>query len=338
MPIQKITRLDGTAYKVQIRRRGFPSAFRTFSRYSDARAFEERILREQEVRAAYGCNVNLTLAEAIDAYTASDDYASLRSDRSAYHAHWKRRLGDRKLGSLHRAVYQGEAEQLAQAGRSRATVATFMSALGTELKYATRKMAADARALAEFRCCPFSAQSAVRGRALETDEMRRLIAAADGRIVATLGPVGASGAQHGRSQGGAFEATPARRRPPAPSPYPCRRTAMQGVRPPSLSEPGQVEARFSQGPSKSPMPFHLHTPTPRTPEQRAERRDEYERHNGTVLRPVDPDYIEAISVARPELVAAGELALRAVANVYLLAATPARRHRRHKGCFWLHNL
>jgi integrase len=179
MPIQKIARRGGTAYKVQIRRRGFPSAFRTFSRYGDARAFEERILREQEVRAAYGCNVNLTLADVIDAYTASDEYASLRSDRSAYHAHWKRRLGDRKLGSLHRAIYQGEAEQLTQAGRSRATVAVFMSALGTELKYATRKMAADARALAEFRCCSFSAQSAVRGRALETDEMRRLIAAAD---------------------------------------------------------------------------------------------------------------------------------------------------------------
>ncbi len=49
----------------------------------DARAFEERILREQESRAAYGCNVNLTLAEVIDAYVASDEYAArpLRSDR-----------------------------------------------------------------------------------------------------------------------------------------------------------------------------------------------------------------------------------------------------------------
>jgi integrase len=54
-----------------------------------------------------------------------------------------------------------------------------MSALGTVLKYATRKMAGDARALAEFRCCTFSAQSGVRGRALEPDEVRRLIAAAD---------------------------------------------------------------------------------------------------------------------------------------------------------------
>ena len=61
MPIQKVARFGGTAYKVQIRRRGFPSAFRTFSRYGDARAFEERILREQAVRAAYGCNVNLLL-------------------------------------------------------------------------------------------------------------------------------------------------------------------------------------------------------------------------------------------------------------------------------------
>ncbi len=181
MPIQKIARDGATSYKVQIRRRGFPSVFRTFDRYADARAFEERALREQESRAAYGCNVNLTLGEVIDAYMESDAYAALRSNRSAYHAHWKKRLGDRKLASLNRSVYQNEADHLAKEGkgRSRATVAVFMSALGTVLKFATRKMAADARALAEFRCCSFSAQSGVRGRALEPDEVRRLIAAAD---------------------------------------------------------------------------------------------------------------------------------------------------------------
>jgi len=182
MPIQKITRDGATAYKVQIRRRGFPSAFQTFERYSDAKVFEERTLREQESRAAYGCNVGLTLGEAIDAYLASEEYAKLRSDRSAYHDHWKARLGSRKLTTLSRVVYQDEADLLATGGkrpRSKATVSCFMSALGTELKYATRKMAADARALAEFRCCTFSAQSGVRGRALEPDEVRRLIAAAD---------------------------------------------------------------------------------------------------------------------------------------------------------------
>ena len=229
MPIQRVARRGSAAYKVQIRRRGFPSAFRTFSRYGNTRAFEERILREQEVRAAYGCNVNLRLAVVIDAYIASDEYASLRSDRSAYHAHWKQRLGDRKLGSLHRAVYQGEAELLAQGGRSRATVATFMSALGTELKYATRKMAADARALAEFRCCSFSAQSAVRGRALETDEIRRLIAAADaaswphwGLLVRlALSTAGRKGELLKRLRRAMWTSTP------APPPYPWQRTAMR---------------------------------------------------------------------------------------------------------------
>ena len=81
--------------------------------------------------------------------------------------------------------------------------------------------------------------------------------------------------------------------------------------------------------------FARHKPTPRTPEQRAARHDEYERYKGALLAPVDPDCIEAISVARPELVALGEPVLRAVANVYLLAAL--RDHRRHKDCFWLHN-
>jgi hypothetical protein len=85
------------------------------------------------------------------------------------------------------------------------------------------------------------------------------------------------------------------------------------------------------------MSFRLHKPTPRTAEQRAARRDEYERYKGKLLAPVDPDCIEAISVARPELVPAGEQVLRALANVYRFAAMPARRHRRHKDCFWLHN-
>lgn len=182
MPIQKIARDGATTYKVQIRRRGFPSVFKTFDRYSEAKAFEERTQREQKVRAAHGCNVNLTVSEVIEAYLQSDEYAKLRSDRSPYLAHWKKRLGGHKLASLNRAVYQNEADLLAKGDgkpRSRQTVAVFMAALGSLLKFATRKMAADANALAEFRCCSFSAQSRVRGRALEPDEVRRLIAAAD---------------------------------------------------------------------------------------------------------------------------------------------------------------
>jgi integrase len=182
MPIQKVTRGGATAYKVQIRRRGFPSVFRTFERYGDAKAFEDRSLREQESRAAYGCNVNLTLGQVIDAYLASEEYAKLRSNRKGYHEHWRARLGTQKLTSLNRNVYQHEADLLGKGGRrprSRATVASFMSALGTTLKYATRKLAADSRALAEFRCCTFSVRSGVRGRALEPEEVRRLVAAAD---------------------------------------------------------------------------------------------------------------------------------------------------------------
>ena len=179
MPIQKVARDGAVAFKVAIRRKGFPSTFKTFDRFADAKAFEERTLREHQSRAAYGCNVNLTIADVIDAYLLSDEHAKLRSDRSAYHDHWRERLGDRKLATLNRAVYQHEADELAKGGRSRQTVSVFMSALGTELKYAARKMAADARCLAEFRCCSFSAQSNVRGRALEPDEVRRLIIAAD---------------------------------------------------------------------------------------------------------------------------------------------------------------
>ena len=183
MPIQKVTRDSTTRYKVQVRRRGFPSVFKSFDRYADARAFEERTLRDQKARAAYGCNVHLTLADVIDEYIESDEYAALRSDRSGYLAHWRRRLGDQKLASLNRNVYQHEADRLAKGGRdgarSRATVAVFMGSLGTLLKYATRTLAADATALAEFRCCSFGVQSKVRGRALEPDEVRRLIAAAD---------------------------------------------------------------------------------------------------------------------------------------------------------------
>jgi hypothetical protein len=52
MPIQKIERNCRTRYKVQVRQRGVPSAFRTFDRYGDARAFDERTIREQESRAA----------------------------------------------------------------------------------------------------------------------------------------------------------------------------------------------------------------------------------------------------------------------------------------------
>jgi integrase len=127
--------------------------------------------------------VHLTLEGAIDAYLASEEYEKLRSDRKPYHEHWKRRLGDRKLGTLNRAVYQSEAEWLVRSagprGRSRQTVAVFMSSLGKILKYATRKLAADARALAEFRCCSFGAQSRVRGRALEPTEIASLLSAAD---------------------------------------------------------------------------------------------------------------------------------------------------------------
>jgi Transposase DDE domain len=182
MPIQKVTRAGATVYKVQIRRRGFPSVFKTFERYSDAKAFEDRSLREQESRAAFGSNVNLTLGQVIDAYLASEEYAKLRSNRKGHNEHWWARLGTRKLTSLNLNVYQHEADLLAKGGRrprSRATVASFMSALGTTLKYATRKLAADSRALAEFRCCTFSVQSGVRGRALEPEEVRRLVAVAD---------------------------------------------------------------------------------------------------------------------------------------------------------------
>jgi hypothetical protein len=83
---------------------------------------------------------------------------------------------------LKRAVYQGEAQWLVgnagPRGRSPQTVAVFMSSLGKVLKYATRALAADARALAEFRYCSFAAESKVRGRALEADEITSLLAAA----------------------------------------------------------------------------------------------------------------------------------------------------------------
>ena len=182
--IQKISRNGETVYKVAIRRRDFPSVFKTFERYADAEAFRDRALREQQSRAAYGCNVSLTLADVIEAYLVSDEYAQLRSNRARYHDHWKKRLGPTKLVALNRNTYQHEAAHLAKEGKGRgkATIATYMAALGTLLKYGTRKMAADARALAEFRCCAFSAQSNVKGRALEADEVRRLgrlIAAAD---------------------------------------------------------------------------------------------------------------------------------------------------------------
>lgn len=177
--IQKISRNGTTAYKVAIRRRGFPAVFKSFARYADAEAFRDRALREQETRAAYGCNVNLTLAEVVQGYKASDEYPRLRSDRGRYLTHWEGRLGTAKLASLNRNAYQHEAAGLSQSGKCKATVATYMAALGTLLKFGTRKMAADARALAEFRCCSFSAQSNVRGRALEPEEVRRLLAAAD---------------------------------------------------------------------------------------------------------------------------------------------------------------
>ncbi|MCU0974190.1 MAG: site-specific integrase [Burkholderiales bacterium] len=183
MPIQKIARDGATTYKVQIRRRGFPSVFKTFDRYSEAKAFEERTLREQATRAAHGVNVNLTLAEVIDTYVASDEYAALRSDRSAYHTHWRNRLGGYKLVSLNRSVYQHEADLLAKGGRdgkrSRQTVAVYTAALGTALKFAVQRLTADSRALAELRCCSFTAASNVRGRALEPAEVRNLLAAAD---------------------------------------------------------------------------------------------------------------------------------------------------------------
>jgi hypothetical protein len=67
VPIQKIVRAGQIAYKVQIRRKGFPSTFQTFARFSDARSFEKRTLREQAAMCAYGCNVHLTVEEAIAA-------------------------------------------------------------------------------------------------------------------------------------------------------------------------------------------------------------------------------------------------------------------------------
>lgn len=183
MPIQKVTRNGTTRYKVVLRRRGFPSTFKTFDRYGDAQAFESRSLREQGNRAAYGCNVNLTVADVIEAYKASDQYKALRSNRDSYHDHWKERLGQTKLANLTRATFQHEADRLAKGGRdgsrSKATVAIYMSALGSELKFAVQRMFADSRALSEFRCCAFSCQSKVRGRALEPNEVRSLLGAAD---------------------------------------------------------------------------------------------------------------------------------------------------------------
>lgn len=180
--IQKISRHGETTYKVAIRRRGFPSVFKSFDRYADAEAFRDRALREQESRAAHGCNVGLTVVEVVTAYRESDEFKALRSDRSRYLEYWETRLGTSRVASLNRNVFQHEAEVIARGGakpRSKATVAVYMSALGTILDYGARKMFAHSNALAEWRVCSFSVESKVRGRALEPDEVRALLAAAD---------------------------------------------------------------------------------------------------------------------------------------------------------------
>jgi hypothetical protein len=107
VPIQKIARDGATTYKVQKRRRGLPSVFKTFDRYSEAKAFEERSQREQKVRAALGCNVNLTVREVIEAYLESDEYAKLRSDRSSYLAHWKKWSSQDSVDTRLRALRAG---------------------------------------------------------------------------------------------------------------------------------------------------------------------------------------------------------------------------------------
>ena len=180
--IQKIDRNGETVYKVAIRRRGFPAVFKRFTRYADAEAFRDRTLREFETRAAYGCDVELTLSEVIRAYRASEGCQRLRSNRKRYLDHWDSRLGGWKLTSLNRAVYQHEASEVAKGGkrgRSKGTVATYMSALGTLLTFAAQTMFADSRALAEYRVCSFSVESKVKGRALEAEEVRGLLKAAD---------------------------------------------------------------------------------------------------------------------------------------------------------------
>lgn len=142
--IIKRKRADGSiAYRVQIRRTGYPAFSKTFDKLANARAYKTQVEADLDAGRVTGMagSKGRTVSDVIERYRLSKDFADLKTQdgQSRLLDWWDKRIGSVKLKSLNNELIDTQLMTLDKAGYGGQTVNNRLNALSKALKLAYKR-------------------------------------------------------------------------------------------------------------------------------------------------------------------------------------------------------
>lgn len=142
--ITKRKRADGSiAYRVQIRRQGFPAFSKTFDKLANARAYKTQIEADLDAGRVTGMAGagSRTVSDVIARYKLSKDFSELKTKegQSRLLDWWDKRIGNVKLKSLNNEIIDTQLMTLDRAGYGGQTVNNRLNSLSKALKLAYKR-------------------------------------------------------------------------------------------------------------------------------------------------------------------------------------------------------
>jgi integrase len=187
--IIKRQRQDGTrVYRVQDRTTGYPSFSESFLNHLDAKRCLAKVQADRQAGQAGIGRGNLTLTEAVQAFTETADFARRKSGRDTRRQleWWTARMGRLPLGKITPDVIADNLHRLEVQGCSGSTVNRYRSALSRLFRYAVKTR----RWIASNPCAGVERreEGSRRERVITGKEWRTLLAACD-KLAAGAAPL-----------------------------------------------------------------------------------------------------------------------------------------------------
>lgn len=133
----------GSAWRVRIRRRGYPDISATFDRKADAEAWERKILREMDLNTYIPQESRVTVEEALESYLQSPACLNRKTPPTrSILARIKKRFGSLRIQSITPSLVAGWRDQLLSEHLNPWTVKHHLNTLSVVLKHAVQEMGA----------------------------------------------------------------------------------------------------------------------------------------------------------------------------------------------------